>query len=196
MVAAAAMVETAGWEGFGRNQDRGVARACSPNSLHDPGLIILTANLNKDQSLDAAKKALEDVMAEYRQTPPTKEEIERVRIGLLRNLERNLRDPQSIATGALNAAISQGDWRLMFLQHDRLEDVSAADIQRVATAFFKESNRTIGYYVPDPAPDRTVVPETPDLNRLLTNYKSKVTVAHGEVFDPTPANIESRVKRA
>jgi zinc protease len=164
--------------------------------LHDPGLVFLTANLNKDQSLDTAKKALIDTLAEVINKPPTKEEVDRVRTGLLRNLERSLSDPQSIATGALNNAIAQGDWRLMFLQHDRLEDVSAADVQRVAAAFFKESNRTIGYYIPDPAPDRTVVPATPALDTLLANYKSKVTVAHGEVFDPTPANIESRVKRA
>jgi zinc protease len=164
--------------------------------LHDPGLAFLTATLNKDQSLDAAKKALEDAIAEIVKTAPSTEEVERVRSGLLRGLERSLSDPQSIATGALNNAIAQGDWRLMFLQHDRLEDVSPADVQRVAAAFFKESNRTVGYYVPDPAPDRAVVPETPDLNKLLTNYKSKVTVAHGEVFDPTPQNIESRVKRA
>jgi zinc protease len=165
------------------------------SQLHDPGLAFLTATLNKDQSLDAAKKALEDAIADIAKTAPSKEEVERVRSGMLRNLERSLSDPQSIATGALNNAIAQGDWRLMFLQHDRLEDVSPSDVQRVAAAFFKESNRTVGYYVPDPAPDRTVVPETPDLNKLLGNYKSKVTVAHGEVFDPTPANIESRVKR-
>jgi zinc protease len=166
------------------------------SQLHDPGLAFLTATLNKDQSLDAAKKALEDAIGEVVKTAPSKEEVDRVRSGLLRNLERSLSDPQSIATGALNNAIAQGDWRLMFLQHDRLEDVSPADVQRVAAAFFKESNRTVGYYVPDPAPDRTVVPETPVLENLLANYKSKVTVAHGEVFDPTPANIESRVKRS
>jgi zinc protease len=164
--------------------------------LHDPGLAFLSATLNKDQSLDAAKKALEDAIAEIAKTAPSKEEVERTRTGLLRGLERSLSDPQSIATGALNNAIAQGDWRLMFLQHDRLEDVSPSDVQRVAAAFFKESNRTVGYYVPDAAPDRTVVPETPVLDKLLANYKSKVTVAHGEVFDPTPANIESRVKRA
>jgi zinc protease len=163
--------------------------------LHDPGLVFLTANLNKDQSLDAAKKALIDTLTDVIRNPPSKEEVERVRSGMLRNLERSLSDPQAIATGALNNAISQGDWRLMFLQHDRLEDVSPADLQRVAAAYLKESNRTVGYYVPDAAPDRTVVPETPVLDTLLASYKSKVTIAHGEVFDPTPANIENRVKR-
>jgi zinc protease len=164
--------------------------------LHDPGLITLTANLNNDQSLDAAKKALMDALADVIKNPPSKEEVERVRSGLLRGLQRNLSSPQQIATGALNEAIAQGDWRLMFLQHDRLEDIGPADVLRVAQAYFKGSNRTVGYYIPDAAPDRTVVPPTPDLNSLLANYKSSVTVEHGEVFDPTPTNIERRLVRS
>jgi zinc protease len=178
--------------------DTKLAESASMNAsmLHDPGLIFLTANLNKDQSLDAARKALIGALGDVLKNPPTKEEVDRVRSGLLRSLERSLSDPQSIATGALNAAISQGDWRLMFLQHDRLEDVSPSDVLRVAQAYFKGSNRTVGYYIPDTAPDRTVVPPTPDLEALLANYSSKVTISHAERFDPTPANIESRVVRS
>ena len=164
-------------------------------ALHDPGLITLTASLNKDQSLDAAKKAMIDALAGVINNPPTKEEVDRVRTGLLRGLERNLGNPQQIATGALNEAIAQGDWRLMFLQHDRLEDISPSDVLRVAQAYFKESNLTVGYYIPDSAPDRTVVPATPNLESLLGNYKSGVTIVHAEVFDPSPANIESRLSR-
>ena len=106
-------------------------------ALHDPGLITLTASLNKDQSLDAAKKALMDALADVIKNPPTKEEVERVRTGLLRGLERNLGNPQPIATGALNKAIAQGDWRLMFLQHDRLEDIGPSDVLRVAEGVFQ-----------------------------------------------------------
>jgi zinc protease len=164
--------------------------------LHDPGLIILTATLTNDQSLDAAKKALLDAMDNIVKEPPTKEEVERVRISMLRNLERSLSDPQSIATGALNTAIAQGDWRLMFLQHDRLKDVQPSDLVRVAKAYLKPSNRTVGYYIPDAAPDRTVVPEAPDLESVFRNYKSTVAVDRGETFDPTPANVEARVQRS
>ena len=118
--------------------------------------------------------------------PPTKDEVDRVKTNLLRNLERTLADSQSIATGALNTAISQGDWRLMFLQHDRLEKVTPEDFVRVAKMYFKPSNQTVGYYIPDPNPDRTVVPATPDLEALLTDYKSTVVISRAEVFDPTP----------
>jgi zinc protease len=177
--------------------DTKIADSASMNfrALHDPGLIMLSASLSKDQSLDGARSALIAALEDVIKNPPTKEETERVTIGLLRNLENSLSDPQGIATGALNESIAQGDWRLMFLQHDRLKDVGPQDVVRVAKAYLKASNRTVGYYVPDPAPDRTIVPPTPDLDALLKNYKSNVVISHAEVFDPTPANIESRVVR-
>jgi zinc protease len=163
---------------------------------HDPGLIEVSATLNQDQSLDAARdavfKALQDVVA----TPPTDSEVDRVKTQMLRGLENNLSNPQAIATGALNTAIAQGDWRLMFLQHDELAKVTPADVVRVARTYLKPSNRTVGYYVPDPNPDRTIVADAPDLAGALRDYKSTVTVARAESFDPTIPNIESRVVRS
>ena len=164
--------------------------------LHDPGLVSVSATLTKDQSPDAARdgilKALEDVV----KNPPTAQEVERVRGPMLRNLENSLSDPQSIATGALNTAIAQGDWRLMFLQHDLLSDVSTADVVRVAKGYLKPSNRTVGYFIPDMDPDRTIVPPSPNLPATLNGYKSTVTVARGETFDPTIANVDSRIVRS
>ena len=104
---------------------------------HDPGLVTLQASLNKDQSLDEVRKILIQTAEGVVTEPPTTAEVDRVKTGLLRNLENQLSDPQSIATGALNTAISQGDWRLMFLQHDRLKDVQPADLVRVAKLYLK-----------------------------------------------------------
>jgi zinc protease len=165
-------------------------------ALHDPGLSEISANLTQDQSPDAARDAIFKTIQDVIDNPPTAEEVERVRTQLLRTLENSLSNPQAIATGALNTAIAQGDWRLMFLQHDRLKDVQAADVVRVAKGYFKPSNRTVGYYIPDMNPDRTVVPPTPDLEATLRNYKSTINIVHAEMFDPTIANIESRVVRS
>ena len=68
---------------------------------------------------------------------------------------------------------------------------------RVAKAYLKQSNMTVGYYVPDPSPDRTVVhADVPDLEALLKDRVSSMAITHAEVFDPTPANIEKRVVRS
>ncbi len=163
--------------------------------LHDPGLVEFTATLSNDQSLDAAKKAIYQVIDGIVTEPPTRQEVERVKTGMLRNLENLLSDAQTLGVNGLTTPISQGDWRLMFLEHDRLQKVTPEDLVRVAKTYFKASNRTVGYYVPDAAPDRAVVPATPDLEAALTNYKSSVVVKHGEAFDPSPSNIEKRVVR-
>jgi zinc protease len=114
---------------------------------------------------------------------------------MLRGLENRMNDPQQFSLG-LSEFIAQGDWRLMFLEHDRLKDVSPADLVRVAKLYFKPSNETVGYYIPTTTtPDRTVVPEY-TLSSSLSTYKSAMVVKHAEAFDPTPANIEARVTRS
>jgi len=162
---------------------------------HDPGLVIVSASLNRDQSLDAARDAIYKALDDIVKNPPTREEIDRVTSQLARGLENSLSNSQAIATGALNSSIAQGDWRLMFLQHDRLQDIVPADVVHAAQTYFKPSNRTVGYYIPDLSPDRTVVPAAPDLAETFRNYTSKVSVVRGESFDPTIANIESRIVR-
>ena len=178
--------------------DPELAQSCNMGfqARHDPGLATISATLTQDQSPDAARDAIFKAIQDVIDNPPTAADVERVRTQLLRNLENSLSNPQAIATGALNTAISQGDWRLMFLQHDRLKDIQTSDVLRVAKAYFKPSNRTVGYYIPDMNPDRTVVPPTPDLAAIMKNYKSTVSIVHAETFDPTIANIESRVVRS
>lgn len=178
--------------------DNGLADSANMRfeQLHDPGLVEVSATLNQSQSLDAARKAILETVDGIFTEPPTRQEVERVKAGMLRNLENLLSDAQSLGVNGLTTPISQGDWRLLFLEHDRIQKVTPEDLVRVARTYFKASNRTVGYYIPDPNPDRTVVPATPDLEALLVNYKSSVVVQHGEAFDPTPENIEKRVVRS
>src|SRR5579863_7688382 len=161
---------------------------------HDPGLIEVSASLDKDQSQDEVRKLLIDTLADIIAHPPTAEELEQTKTRLLRNLDNQMTDPQNFGL-RLSEPIAQGDWRLVFLQHSRLKDISPADVVRVASMYLKNSNLTVGYFTPDPAPERTAVPETPNLEALLKDFSSDVNITRGESFDPTPANIESRVTR-
>ena len=161
---------------------------------HDPGLIELSATLSKEQSQDEVRKIMIDTLEGVVSEPPSNDEVERGKTRLVRNLENQMSDPQSFGL-RLSEPVAQGDWRLAFLQHDRLKQVTSADVVRVAKLYLKASNRTVGYFTPDPSPDRTVVPEEPELDALLKDYKSDVNISRGEAFDPKPANIEARVER-
>ncbi len=163
--------------------------------LHDPGFVLATATLNDTQSLDDAKKAILDTIAGMAAEPPSNDEVERAKTRLLRGSERTLANSQQLAM-ALSETAARGDWRLFFLNYDQLKSVTPEDLVRVTKLYFKESNMTVGEFIPTANPDRTNVPPTPDLTTLLANYKGSMTVTEADAFDPTPSNIEKHITRA
>ena len=100
-----------------------------------------------------------------------------------------------VARTRLSDWASKGDWRLFFLHRDRLEKVTAADVNRVAAAYMKPSNRTLGVFVPTKDPQRAGIPETPAVAKLLDGYKGRTALGQGEAFEPTPANLDARLKK-
>src|SRR6202034_3296341 len=157
--------------------------------LHDPGFVEVSATLSKDQSLDEARKTILDTVAGVVTEPPTKEEVEREKTRILQGMQQSMTNSQQAALG-LSETIASGDWRLYFLNYDQIGKVTPEDVVRVAKLYFKASNRTVGEFIPTPAPDRTVVPASEDLEAVLKDYKTGMKVSQGQAFDPAPANIE------
>ena len=162
--------------------------------LHDPGFVLATAQLSNDQSLHEARQILIQTVEGLVQEPPTKEEVERVKTRLLRAMEMRMTNSQLVGLN-LSEWSAMGDWRLMFLNRDRIKNVTPQDVVRVAKAYFVESNRTVGEFIPTAKPERAEVPAAPDVKALFKDYRGGETIAQGESFDPTPANIEGRLVR-
>ena len=94
---------------------------------------------------------------------------------------------------ALSSASALGDWRLLFVQRDRLQAVTADDVNRVAKTYFQKQNRTVGIYIPQEQADSGWrFPAAPALDSLVKDYKGGTVTAAGEAFDPTPANLDAR----
>lgn len=165
-------------------------------SLKEPSFNIFAAELRKEDSMDAVRDAMLDTIENAAKTPPTKEEVERAKTAQLKNIELSLNDPNRVGLG-LSEYIAQGDWRLFFLNRDRLKKVTPEDVLRVAQKYFKQSNRTLGMFVPTANADRAEIPQVKDaeIAAMVKDYKGDALMAAGEAFDPSPANIESRVKR-
>lgn len=162
--------------------------------LRAPGLALFGAEVRQDASLDAARDALIATVEGLPQQPVTQAELERARTQLLKQIDLSLNASDRVGL-ALSEWLGMGDWRLFFLHRDRLRAVTLADVQRVATQYYKPSNRTVGLFVPTAAPDRAEIPPIPDIAAALRDYKGDAPKAAGEVFDPSPANIEARTLR-
>lgn len=163
-------------------------------SLKEPGFVYFAAELLKDKSIEDARKALLGTLDSVAIKAPTKDEVERAKTKLLKDFELAFKSSDRLGL-AMSEFIATGDWRLGFLYRDKLEKVTPDDVVRVAKYYFKPSNRTIGMFMPDPNPERTEVPEAPNVEALVKDYKGRAVVAQGEAFDPSPANIDGRTKR-
>lgn len=161
----------------------------------DPGYVYFAAELLKDKSLDDAKTALLATLDSVAIKTPSKEEIDRAKAKLLKDVELSFKNAERVGL-AMSEYIATGDWRLGFLYRDALEKVAPADVKRVASYYFKPSNRTVGVFIPEQAPDRVDVPLPPDIAALVKDYKGRALVAQGEAFDPSPANIDGRTRRS
>lgn len=159
--------------------------------LKEPGALLFTAQVRKDSSLDDARDVLLQTIEQLKANPPTKEEVDRSKTELLKQVELALNDNTRVGL-MLSEPISAGDWRLLFLHRDRIKTVTADDVLRVANSYLKSSNRTLGMFVPTDKPDRAEMPAQSDVISLLKDYKGGEVIAQGEAFDPSVENIGKR----
>jgi zinc protease len=167
----------------------------SAMQAYDPGVLMAFAEVPSNSNLTEARDALVQTVEEFTKTPPTKEEVGRARAALLKNEELTLSDSGRFGL-ELSEWIAIGDWRLFFLDRDRLRSVTPEDVQRVAAKYLLASNRTLGMFFPTSNPIRAEIPARMDTAAMLKDYRGEAAIATGEAFDPSPENIEARTKRS
>ena len=175
---------------------KGLASEVSGNvyPMAEPGVIMLSAKVSAGVAPEKVRDIMIRVVEGLAGSKVTKEEVERWRAGWMKDFDLGL--TETARTGVvLSEYAAMGDWRLLFLARDRVKAVTSLDVERVARAFLKQSNRTLGLFLPDKTPDRAPLAQTPDVAVLIKDYKGSAAVAEGEAFLATVENVEKRTTR-
>src|SRR5204863_1620303 len=136
---------------------------------HDPGLFLASAQPEPGQ-LDAVREILVQTVETLASVPFTAQEVDRARVRSRRTQELMQSNSSSMAQ-ALSSASALGDWRLLFVQRDRIQTVTAADVNRVARTYLQRPNRTVGIYMPEDRPQRLAIAPAPALETIVKDYK-------------------------
>jgi predicted Zn-dependent peptidase len=72
------------------------------------------------------------------------DELKMIKTRSKANLIRGLADNQGLATQLATYQTRYGDWRELFRSVDRIDQVTKADIRRIANEVFTDTNRTVG----------------------------------------------------
>jgi zinc protease len=183
-------------------------------SAYDPGVLELYALVDPKGSLEQVRDQLVSVVERLASAPVTEEEVQRSKRKFANLFELAVENSEELSV-ALAEYAAQGDWRLFFLDRERYARVTKADVMRVAARYLQPTNRTVGIYIPTQEPQRTAIPAAVPAASMVKDLKFSLHPAKaaqnqlnpqqnasngknvaGEVFDPTPENIEKRIQRS
>ncbi len=159
-----------------------------------PGLHIFGAMVKKGDPVGPVREEMVRVIEGLAGAPPTAEEMARARRSYENDFEKTLANHESLGV-QLSEYISLGDWRLFFKARDDLAKVTAADVARVAGAYYRRDNRTVGLFVPEDHPLRAEIPAAPTVEEVMKGFTARAQVSQAEAFDPSQANIDARTRR-
>jgi len=160
---------------------------------NEPGVALFFSEVDKSADLDKTQQAMLQVIEHTADAPITQEELERAKRSLLKQIELAFNSSERVALN-LSEWVGMGDWRLLFLNRDRLEKVTLEQVQKAAYHYFVSNNRTLGRFIPTKTPKRIEIPQVTDVAKMVENYKGRELVAQGEAFDPSYNNIDKRTK--
>lgn len=139
----------------------------------DYGLIEFRAVLKPTMDTESAQRILNRTVESLRLHPYTQEELNQARRRWLDTWTHTLADPLAL-TDALSKASVNGDWRLIFLERDRVRDATLAEVQRVADRYLARANRNQGRYIPTASPEPQPASAPVDLGPELRRYETDI----------------------
>ena len=160
----------------------------------EPGVAIFMAQLGVDKDIEPARVAMLETLENLTDEPISDEEVARAKAKMIKQFELRFNSSQSIAL-ELSEWIGMGDWRLMFIDRDRMEQVTADKVRSAAAEYLVNDNRTLGLFLPEQNPDRAdsiVRLQQSDVDQLVAGYQGRESIAQGEDFDPSHDNIDAR----
>ncbi len=122
-------------------------------SSQDPPLFTLSMRLAPGKKLPDAERALYQEVERIKNQRISQKELERAK-NLVESSFVYGQDSLFYRALQLGEYASLGDWQLIHKIIPGIRAVSAADIQRVAKAYLREDNRTVGILIPEGKPVR------------------------------------------
>ncbi len=114
-----------------------------PGDKH-PNLMLFYALTAPGHTVDEVAEALRTEIERLKTEPVSATELERVKNQAKASLLRSLDSNMGMAFALVEYQVKTGSWKNLFQQLEAIEQITPADIQRIAIATFRPENRTEG----------------------------------------------------
>ena len=115
----------------------------------DPGLFVFNVGLTPGHATEEAETLVYEILAELKEKPVSERELQKAKNILSADFIKGLKSNLGRAFGLGSYEVIHGDYRAMIQTVERINSVTAEDVQRVAGKYFGEKNRTVVTLVPE-----------------------------------------------
>ncbi|OJX33037.1 MAG: peptidase M16 [Chryseobacterium sp. 36-9] len=124
----------------------------------------------------------------------TEQDVARAKAKILKQIENIKNNTIGYAVN-LTEIVGAGNYKLGMLYRDTVEKLTVADIQRVATKYFKTNNRTVGVFIPSKDEVRVKNIEYTDdqIATLTKDYKGKALEKEAAPFEASIKNLKANL---
>ncbi len=134
-------------------------------SREDASLFVLTAVLSEGKKPEDVERSLLAEVKKMQEAPVSATELEKAKNQIITDQLRQRETSNGKALALGEAAVLLGDPARVNTDLERLQRVTAADVQRVAKKYLTDANRLVLYYLPEAA--KKVNNGSPDGDDLL-----------------------------
>ena len=121
----------------------------SAETREDVSLFVLTAVLSEGKKVEDVEKSMLAEVKKLQDEPVSAAELDKAKNQIITNQLRQRETSNGKALALGEAAVLLGDAARVNTDLDRLQAVTAADIQRVMKKYFSDTNRLVLYYLPE-----------------------------------------------
>ncbi len=122
----------------------------SATDFQEVGLFSVALGFSPDKDIEKLNKQLGEMIENVKIDGVSQEDVNRV-VSKLNTQTILYRDGSASIAGALTEAIAGGDWTDYIKRSERLKQVTANDVKRVANTYLLENQSTTGYFIPEKA---------------------------------------------
>jgi predicted Zn-dependent peptidase len=112
-----------------------------------PNLFLFAAVPSKDHTNQECEDAIYEEIEKLKTEPIKPEDLQAIKTRTRANFIRQLESDQGLAMQLTFYQSVWGDWKELFKQLDKINQITAEDIKKVANEYFKKNNRTVAELV-------------------------------------------------
>jgi zinc protease len=158
------------------------------------GLVVFSTNGFTSKDMEEGPKEMIKKVETFGKNSLSQQELDLFKNAYVNQFISTMNNPQTLSL-RLSDYIAAGDWRLLFVEKNRVASLTTTQVEDAAKRYFVKENRTTGILLAEDKSTDTQMPPSPPLAEVMKDFSYVDQYAAVAEFDRTVSNIAKNTQR-